>query len=298
MERAREISIIVPTRALRERAALMRRALASIFGQEHVAPVPIVVVNGPDADAALVDELKSDRRVRIFFLDSADLPDALRFGRSQVDSAWFGTLDDDDVLQPDALAHRVFALEENPSHDVVVTNGLCRDAHGDVLNVTDFASVARDPLRALRHGNWLLPGSWLGRSEDVSEQLFHGMPRYLECTYLAIQFATKHRPLFLNQPTVVWHTDTPCSIRTSTQYQLGQVAAMQRLLELEVPDDVRADLSRRLGAAYHQSAVIHLRDGNHRQAWRTHCRSLIHPGGWRYLPFSRRLLLAAIREPA
>ena len=41
--------------------------------------------------------------------------------------------------------------------------------------------------------NWLLPGSWLCRTEAAGPKFFDGMPRFLECTYLGLRFAAECR---------------------------------------------------------------------------------------------------------
>jgi glycosyltransferase involved in cell wall biosynthesis len=286
------VSVIMPTRVLKERGALLRRALESVLAQQGVRVVPLVVINGPAVDPALATELRADRRLRVATLEQADLPAALRAGRSLVDTVWFAELDDDDVLLPGALAARVRALEERPECQAVVTNGLIRDSRGDSLHVPDASIVQRDPLRALLKRNWLLPGSWLCRTESVGLGVFEGMPRFAECTYLAIRLATKHQMRFLDSPTVVWHTDSPLSVSRSRDYVLGQGAALRRILELELPSDVRAAYRTRVSSAYHEVARLHLREGTLREAWRWHIQSLGESGGWRYVPFARRLVHA------
>src|SRR5438128_751035 len=74
----RPVSIIVPTRALPRRRELLRRALESVLSQVEVRAVPVVVINGPDSDPAVVRELRADRRVRVIVLEKAGLSAALR----------------------------------------------------------------------------------------------------------------------------------------------------------------------------------------------------------------------------
>ncbi len=246
---------------------MLNRALESVLGQDGVRTVPLLVINGPDRDPELTRELRNDRRMKVTTLDDASLPTALLTGRGMVDTPWFAELDDDDLLVPGALARRVQALESDPEYDAVVTNGVKRDATGDTLSITDASVVRDDPLRALSQRNWLLPGSYLCRTETVGPELFEGMPRYLECTYLAFRLATDYRLQFLDYPTVVWHTDTPRSESKSREYVLGQVAAIQRLLELGLPSDAQARLRQRASNASHNIARLHLREKNLGDAW-------------------------------
>lgn len=286
---ADEVSVIVPTLALYERRELLRRAIASILSQTAISAIPIVVLNGSRCDPDIVAQLHADPRIKIYRQKQASLPDALRLGRSKVATRWFSSLDDDDVLLPEALTIRVRALLASPHADAVVTNGWVRSPAGDRLAVADIGHVARDPLRALVQTNWLLPGCWLCET-SAFPTLFDDMPAYLECTYLAIQLTRTRRLTFVNEPTVVWHHGSPGSLSSSEQYLFGQAAAIRRLLELDMPPDVHAAFRRKLGSALHGSARLALSRGELRQALRLHFRSLGYPGGWSYLPFAFRLL--------
>jgi hypothetical protein len=159
-----------------------------------------------------------------------------------------------------------------------------------------MAEVARAPLDALEHGNWLLPGSWLCRSDGIGVWVFEGMPQMLECTYLALRFALHGKLCFLSQPTMAWSADTPGSESKSRSYVLGQVAALERILELPLPDDTRAWLRKRVPAARQRVARLHFQEQHYATAWRWHLTAVLGPGGWRYLPFSLRLLLGCLKR--
>ncbi|WP_070987419.1 glycosyltransferase [Halofilum ochraceum] len=290
------VGVIVPTGAFAERAALIRRALASILSQEGVNAVPVVVVNGPNRCPELVRELGSDPRVRLIEIPQAGIPGALSAGRDAMQCEWFSSLDDDDLYLPDALATRVQALRARPECGAVVTNGYVRGHGVERLHVPDMQRVARDPLKALTEGNWLLPGSWMCRTESVGSGLFHRMPRMLECTYLALQLVLHCRPCFLDRPTVVWNTDTPGSASKSRDYRIGHVEALEQLLQLPLPPDTRRWLMASRTSARHERADFHLREKALLQAWPWHIRTLTSRGGWRHAPFMLRLLLAALRR--
>ena len=294
--RERAITVIVPTRGLRARAAFLRHAVDSVLSQDGVRCVPLVVINGPDCDPAVARALRADRRVRVLVREPADLPAALRAGREAVDTPWFASLDDDDRLLRGAMALRVAALERAPSLDVVVTNGYRRERGRCALNLPrgSAAEVNADPLRALLRRNWLLPGSWLCRSDAVGTGPFVGMPRFLECTWLALRFASEHRLRWLDAPTVVYRVGSPAAESLSTAYLTGQVDALRRLIELPLPADVRRALRRRVARAYHDAALEMLRAGALADAWRLHGRSVVEPGGWHFLPFTRHLARASL----
>lgn len=288
------VSIIIPTQALRQRADSLLRAIESVLSQQGLGAMPIVIVNGPTRDAELTGELTRRRDLRLTILPDADLPAALKVGREHVDTPWFAVLDDDDELLPGALATRVGGLRDRPEYDVVVTNGFLRGREGDELNVADFSTFATDPLRALMRQNWLVPCSGLFRSDAVGLPIFDGIPQFLEWTYLAIRIATSCKILFLNRPTFVYYTDTPLSRSSSLDYVLGQPAAIQQLLALELPSDLRAWIEMRLGIACHTAADRYREERNTRAAWHWHLRSLRSRGGWRYIPFTRRLVAALL----
>jgi hypothetical protein len=287
--------VIVPTRALAERRALIRRALASVLNQQNVRALPIVIINGSSVDASVARELAGDPRLRVRTLKSEPsspgdyaLPAALRAGRALVDTPFFAQLDDDDILLPGALAARLHAIRDG--YDAVVSNGIRRNQQGDTVHLADVAAISWDPVRALKRSNWLLPGSWLCRTDHVPPSLFDDIPAYLECTCLALRFATHCKLRFLAEPTVVWHTDTPGAVTRSREYVLGQTEALQSILRLEMPEDVRVDFQRKLSSSCHECCELLLREGDLRGAWRWHVRSLRHPGGLRHLAFTLKLL--------
>ena len=284
------VSVIIPTRARAERAVLIGRALESVLTQEDVRVVPLIIINGPERDQALTNELCSDPRFHVSILNNADLPAALLAGRKLVDTHFYTALDDDDILLPRALANRVQVLTERPEFDAVVTNGLRRNAAGDVLHIPDISIVERDPLRAMLEQNWLLAGSWLCRTDRVGYGLFEGMPNFRECTYLAYQLATGFRVTFLDMPTVAYYRDTPLSESKSRDYILAGPAARRRMLELVLPLDVRAQLSKGISRDCYRISRLYHDEGNFIKAWGWHIRSLSKPGGWRYLRSTLRLL--------
>ena len=270
--------MLVPTLGTRARASLLRRALESIVSQEQVRATAVVVFNGGGVDPDLVDEVRRLPGARISVLPDADIPGALLEGRRFVETEWLASLDDDDELLPGALARRVAALEMRRECAAVVTNGIRRDESGDRLHLGSGARIDVDPLRAMLAGNWLLPGSWLCRAEALPEAVFAGMPRYLENTYLALVLASSVRIMFdLAEPTLIHNLDTPDSASKSPEYRLGQEAGLRRILELELPPDVRREYERRLGAARSSAAATLAERGELAAATRLLLRALFYP---------------------
>lgn len=290
------VSVIIPTQGLRSRAKLLWRAIESVLGQDEVAPIPLVVLNGQETDPEVGEKLAAHPGIQVTHLEEASLPGSLRAGRASVETPWFSELDDDDVLLPGALASRVRALMDSPDADVVVSNGFRVEGTARVLHVDRMDDVAKDPLRALTSQNWLLPGSWLCRTGSVGNSLFAGMPEFLECTYLALQFSAHYRTVFLPEPSVEWFTDTPESASKSPAYLLAAPHGLRRILQLDLPFDVRREYRRRMAQALHDVAELHRASGQAWKAWRYHLGSLVRPGGFRYLPYTGRLLQHPFRH--
>lgn len=290
------VAVVMPTEARSDRADLLRRALESVLSQQGVRAIPIVVVNGAAAAAALLADLTRSPEVQLVRLEVADLPAALRAGRELVRSPYFAELDDDDELLPGGLAARVEAMETHPDVDVVVTRGYV-DHHGrrelDFVNLEGFQA---DPLRSLLDHNWLAPCAGLFRTATIGPEYFADVPPYLEWTYLGLRFALERRILFLDHATWVYRADTPRSLSKKPGYVLQQPASLDRLLALPLPQDVRRGIARRRGIALHAAADLELNAGRARASWRWHLRSLAAAGGWRYALYTRRLLYAMVRS--
>jgi glycosyltransferase involved in cell wall biosynthesis len=290
------VSVVMPTEARSDRAELLRRALDSVRSQQGVRAIPIVVVNGPAAEAALVADLSRSREVQVVHLEWADLPAALRAGRDLVRSPYFAELDDDDELLPGALAARVEAMEGRPDVDVVVTRGYVDHEGRRELNVPDLEGFQADPLRSLLDHNWLAPCAGLFRTATIGREYFADVPPYLEWTYLGLRLALERRILFLNCPTWVYRADTPRSLSKAPDYVLQQAVSLERILALSLPKDVRRRFERRRRSALHAAAGLELHAGRARSAWRWHLRSLAAAGGWRYALYTRRLVYALLRS--
>lgn len=287
----RAVTVIIPTLGRAERAQCLTTAIESAISQRNVVTRVIVVLNGNRVDPEVERRLRTDPAIRLIRLEPGDLPKALRTGREAVDTPYFTALDDDDLLLPGALERRVRELEDHPECAVVVTNGYCR-AHGhDEILITIDQRINEDPLHALLDRNWLLPGSWLCRTDAVDATLFDDMPRFLECTYLGMRFATEYAMRWIGEPTVVYNLGSPEAESRSRAYVVGQAAALRGLLSLDLPDSARARLRRRIADAYHAASGRERAGGGLAAAWRWHLASLISPGGWRYLPYTRHLLL-------
>lgn len=296
--RPSDVSIIMPTLACRERATSLLRAIDTVVSQQGARGIPLVVVNGGSAAPEVLEHLRRRSDIRLTTREEADLPQALHAGRTTVDTPYFAVLDDDDQLLPGALQTRLAVLEAASGADVAVTSGFLERAGRREVNIADFQRIQADPLRMLLVQHWLPPCAGLFRTSAVTPDFFEALPRYREWTYLAIRLALRLRIRFAARPTFVYSFDTPDSLSKSRAYCLGGPSALARMLELELPADVRAALRVRLAGDLHSASSAELEDGNYRAAWRWHFKSLTQPSGWRYLPYARHLLIGALARRA
>jgi hypothetical protein len=289
-----DVSIIMPTIACPARAASLVRAIDSVVSQQGARGIPLLVVNGGAAAPEVLQHLRQRTDVRLIIREEASLPGALHAGRARVDTPYFAVLDDDDELLPDALRIRLEALDEASGADVVVTNGYLEGWGRRQLNIGDFRRIQTEPLSMLLVQNWLPPCAGLFRTSAVSTEFFEAIPTYREWTYLGLRLALALEITFLARPTFVYRTDTPDSLSKSRAYCLAGPPAIARMLELDLPEAVRAALRVRLADDLHSASSRELADGNYGAAWRWHLRSLTQPSGWRYLPYTRKVLVGSL----
>jgi glycosyltransferase involved in cell wall biosynthesis len=292
------VSVVMPTLGLAERAPGLFRAIDSVVSQEGVRAVPLVVVNGSRADGEVRATLLRRRDLRVISLAEADLPRALRAGRAAVSTPDFAVLDDDDELLPGALATRRRALDEAGGADAVVTSGYLEGHGGRRVSIETFAGIEADPLRALLRHNWLRPCAGLFRTDAVPLEFFERLPAYREWTYLGVRLSLRCRIRFVSRPTFVYRIDTPGSLSKSKAYCLAGASAMARILELDLPRDVRAMVREHLTANLHGASEWERGEGNYGAAWRWHLRCLAWASGWRYLPYTGHLVAGPARRLA
>lgn len=291
----RSVTVVIPTTAIPERFALLMRAIQSVKEQRNVRAIPLVVLNGAQYTSHDEDALRAEPDVIVAKQNERSLPAALRLGRSLVSTPWFASLDDDDLLTPDALDKRLGVFAEFPETEVVATSGFIRHNGRDRLNMPPSRRIGDDPLRALVTLNWFLPGCWLARTDRVLPDVFDGMPKYRECTFLALKLASQYKLRWLDEPTVIRFVDSPFAESQTREYVMGQVDAMRALAKLPLPRYLQRSIQWRIAAAHHETADRFWTEGNMQEAWREHLESLRAFRGLRYLPFTRRLLMSSLR---
>ena len=289
-----DVTVIVPTLAMRERADSLLRALSSLTDAGRKQSIHIiVVVNGNRYHEPLLETL-SQSKVELIRIQEASLPAAILAGRKAVTTKYFCFLDDDDLYLPEAIELRVAAIETPSAVDMVVTNGFRRSANREEAALHRLGEVELDPQLALFHENWLASCGALFRTASVPVSFFEQPHPYLEWTWLAFRLTcVKCRIRVLDVPTFVIN-DTPGSASKSAAYVESHVSLYRRMLEHGNRSDVRKLVEMRLSAAYHNLADQQLRSRHLARAWANHMRSLKYRGGLRFTSFSRRLILATL----
>jgi hypothetical protein len=285
-----EVCVLVGTVATSERAPYLLRALSSVRNQIAVRARPIVIANGEAEDPALLREISQMPGVTLLRRAEGHFPRALAEGRRLVDTPFFTQLDDDDELLPDALHTRVLRMARPDAPDAVVTNAVIERVGtrmSGTLSMTDVAAVERDPLGMLAQVNWMLPGVALFRTDVITCETFEAMPQFLEWTYMGLLLASRHRIVFLAEPTIIHYEGHPFSVDLSRACTLGRPRSFDDVLALDLPARIRRQFRIKRTAAWHQAADA---AGAGRAAWTAHMRSLASPAGWRYLSFTRHLL--------
>jgi glycosyltransferase involved in cell wall biosynthesis len=291
MNGATGVSVIIPTACRRERTAAVQQAVASVLMQEGVDLEVIVVVNGPDYDRDLFAWLTANPRLRVEYRPEPSLPAAHRVGRGLVTQPFFSFLDDDDEFLPDALRIRLTPMMEDPTVDVVATNGVWGGGSDDPY-IQNTDGVEEDPLGALLRGNWLGSGGALFRSATVGLDTFDGRTRFFEWTMIAWRVASAGLKIrFVDVPTYRMNA-TPDSLSRSEAYYLAEPDFLRSLLDGDVAERHRLRLGDKILAANHVVADWYVRTGNAPRAWRYHVRSLRGMAGLRHLVFTPRLVAA------
>jgi glycosyltransferase involved in cell wall biosynthesis len=291
------ISIIIPTACEKRREEVLYRAIGSIRTQAGIRTEIIVVVNGQRFDAALLDALRADSGLRVCYVSAGNVSGAQRFGREQVRGEYFGFLDDDDEYLPGALRTRADILTANPTVDVVVSDGWIIRKGERRLLIKDPAAVRESPFLATLDGNWLGSLSAMFRASTIHIDFFDGKTRQFEWTWLTYQLIAAGMEIqVIDTPGFVIH-DSPVS--ASKERSVERSAIHMELLEKIMgmaPPGLAWRVREKIRDSYHEQSVTCLEQGEYARAWLCHMRSLAQPGGLKYMPYTRHLVLSMLRS--
>lgn len=284
-----EITVIIPTICDERRGETIWRAIESAGSRAGASTRVLVVINGKRFSEKLLSQLRATEGVDCATIEAGSLPLAIQHGRGLVATDFFAFLDDDDEFLENGLRMRLDVLQRDPRAAFVISNGFVTSPQGDLLIVPlKSDAIEADPFGTLITYNWMATSaSGLYRTSAVSSEDLAAMPAYLEWTYVGFRLAG--RPFrFLESPTYRRY-DLPGSLSKSHAYRVGLIAALHRILTLNVPRHAREGLRRRLGAVHHVLSLSYLQEGSLSLAWKHHGLSLTYPGGWRYAPYTRKL---------
>jgi glycosyltransferase involved in cell wall biosynthesis len=225
--------------------------------------------------------------IRVIYQEEGNLPNALRRGRENVHTEYFGFLDDDDIYTAKAIEIRISPMLSDVNIDFVATNGIYRRGDECTVPQRDGEAINRDPLEEMTKGNWLASCGGLYRTATIVAKDFHLGTAGLEWTYLAYWLISSGRKLlYLNVQTYIVN-DTPESLSKSQDYYKKCLLVMQRVALLETGANINANVRKAIGAQHHAIADRELRSNNFLSAFLHHLNSLRAPGGFRHIPFSR-----------
>jgi glycosyltransferase involved in cell wall biosynthesis len=284
------VTVIIATAGSASRAASFIESIESLEQQRPYPPRILIVFNGPNVATELVAQAREKRLVDVELIEEAGLPNALNHGRRCVTTQYFGFLDDDDIYLPGALEARCRVLDENPSVDVVTTNGYVSSGTETRKLLPADIDVQESPLTELFKQNWLASCGGLFRTATVDERYFPTYSKYFEWTMTAFLLARDRRSMYIDKPTYVVN-ETEGSLSASHGYVEAYPGILQKMLEFSLDRSVRALISERLARALHAASENHRERGNRIQAWKYHVRSLSCRGGARYLPYTRKLFV-------
>lgn len=285
------VTTIIPTTALPSRSELLKRAVYSIRGASERLISIIVIVNGNHHDPAVCDWLEQQEDIKVEYISEPSLPAAILRGRQLVETPYFSFLDDDDEYMENTIAMRQEALDKIPEADLVVTNGYRRNITGDHIVFDTLKEASTNPLVMVVKAVWLCSCNALFRSSSVGESYFQNSHARAEWTWLAFNLAMDGKKVqVLDRPGFRLH-DTPGSLSKTTEYEEAYLALYQRMLHRLPPAEVVRLIRRRISADWHDRSTRALARGDRGKAISAHLRSLLYPGGLRYLSYSRRLVL-------
>lgn len=292
------VTVVIATDCTAQRASAIERALDSLRAQRGVRVQPLLIVNGQRYSPALLERLKADPWLRVHYVEQGGFANALGIGRSLISSEFFSFLDDDDEYLPDTLALRVGPLLQDPSVDVVVANGRRREGDHDVAVYQNLPRDMSEAMEQFLRQNWLASCGGLFRAASVGLDAFEGLVSYFEWTLIGLRLLLARKNLvFLDIPVFRIHP-TPQSLSRSSAYEAAGCDFLDGLLLLALPAALRVRVKESLAVAYNTRSLVHLRSGELLSAWRWHLRTLVAPGGWRYLPYTLRLSTGVTRRAA
>lgn len=289
------VTTIIPTTAEKAREELLRRAIASAATQEGVESEVIVVVNGCRFDPLLLDSLKSDSQLTIVYREVGNVSLARHYGTTFVNSSYFGFLDDDDEYLPKALSTRVAVMKQSVDTDVVVTNGYIHEVEDKPLvSETLRCFINDDPMLSFLNTNWFASPASLFKRESIPNEVFDIQLKFFEWSYLFFKLhVLRKNVVFDGVLTYRKYEDNPLSVSKTADYAMAYLGFLKDLYTLPLPSKVRKRIKRKQQTALNELSAFHLDKNEPGKSINYHLRCLLN-GGWRYLPYTRKVMTELI----
>lgn len=290
------IDVIVRTLLSKTREREIMRALDSIQNLPSMQARPIVVVNGDHYDRPLLDMLQQRPGIVLHYQPDASAGRAIATGRRLVTAPYFMYLDDDDQLVAAGMKSLSTYVFNHFDWDVLITNGyFCRSGESRPMYL-DLKSHAIHPLRSLLSESWVCAGATIFRSESISADFLDMERNHQEWTYIAFRLVMEEKRIaFMDAPTVVYH-DTGGSASKLIEHQEEALSLLEQMsADSRVDGETRSLMERKYRNMLHVIALQYWRQGDRRKAWIYHLRSMRQPFTFKYLLFSRKLLIPVRR---
>jgi len=284
-----DITIIIASAGDKKRAKSLQKAVQSIEHQKNINAKILIVFNGPNVSEDCSLLFKDKTHITITYQQKPSLPNALHYGRSCIDTDYFGFLDDDDLYIEDTLQLKYHLLIENPAIDVVASNGLIDfgDTQGKLL--CDTLAPEKDPMAMLFQQNWLASCGGLFRSKTVGLAYFKKDVKYYEWTMTAFLLSLDRNIAYLPEPTFIIN-QTMGSLSASSTYLETRPDFLTLLLTYPISKQIKKVIKQRRCAAFHQLSEYYLKQQNRKKAWLYHFKSLFNIQGLKYLSYSYHLI--------
>tara|TARA_A200000159_G_scaffold155253_1_gene168863 strand:+ start:2881 stop:3645 length:765 start_codon:yes stop_codon:yes gene_type:complete len=253
-------------------------------------------------DTELLAYIAKLDRVETKYLKTPSAPNAVMYGvENCVHTKYFGFLDDDDYLLPNAISNRQVALEAQPLYDVAIGQAL-RSTQGNLsrhMSDKQIESCGRDPFEVIfrQKINWMTSSAGLYRASSIGVSYFQENISYFEWTYLAAKMLTSGvNFLFLNEPDHIIlddnADDVSLSLSKTKKYAQYESAFMRAIKELPLNKEQRKMVAAKEADHFHDLAEKMRKSGRGKEALVHHLRSLRSPQGFmRYVLSTRHFVM-------
>ena len=169
------VTVVIPTHG---RPELVRRAIASVVGQDYPGPIEIIVVHDKEPADPSVESSDPRRRVRAVENDhTPGLAGARNAGLARATGEFVASLDDDDYWATGKVSAQVAALEADASLGVVATGVILHTGDGRVAErpligpLITHHDLMTDRIADLHSSNLFMRRRLFDEVGDYDEQL-------------------------------------------------------------------------------------------------------------------------------